>query len=272
MPFSFPSLTTETLVGEKALLLFSATLLKRRSWTSEEQTTHKLASEPRLLLYWFRSRGGGGLSEVDVRFLTNQRRAFCQGLWFIADSTTDGLWDLGQDPLALWASVSSPTSEWIGLGGKIVTSTWRWIGAEACGVQLPLVSLRWHYPATCSQPEASSAWVKNSLARRHSCDACLCYTKMFRGWCRHVLQQKAGQGHFYEGTGRDSHLMLAKHPTLPLGEAFRTVLQKILKLPFWWTHLWNTRTKGSRRGIEWCVLSWGFISVALGFEFFFQAS
>lgn len=36
-----------------------------------------------------------------------------------------------------------------------------------------------------------------------------------------------------ERTGRENHLILAKHPTLPLGEDFRTVLPKTLKLPFW---------------------------------------
>lgn len=36
-----------------------------------------------------------------------------------------------------------------------------------------------------------------------------------------------------ERTGRENHLILAKHPTLLLGEAFRAVLLKILKLPFW---------------------------------------
>lgn len=85
--------------------------------------------------------------------------SFCQGPWSSSDSITNDLCDLGQDPVLLRTPVFPP-SEWIRSGDKIFTSAWHWIGADARGVQLPLVFLRWHYPATCSQPEASRAGVK----------------------------------------------------------------------------------------------------------------
>lgn len=157
--------------------------------------------------------------------------SFCQGPWSSSDSITNDLCDLGQDPVLLRSPVFPP-SEWIGSGDKIFTSTWHWIGADARGVQLPLVFLRWHYPATCSQPEASRAGVKMTWHHSNP-DALPCYAECSMGGADMVYSKRQGGVISAERTGRETRLILAKHPTLPLSKAFRTFLLKILKLPFW---------------------------------------
>lgn len=156
--------------------------------------------------------------------------SFCQGPWSSSDSIANDLCDLGQDPVVLCTPVF-PASEWIGLCDKSFTSTWHWIGADARGVQLPLVFRRWHYPATCSQPEASRAGVKMTW---HRSSPVTLYRAMRNvPWVAQTWSTAKGRVGSAERTGRENHLILAKHPTPPLGEAFRTVLPKILKLPFW---------------------------------------
>lgn len=169
----------KTLVGGEAPSLFSTVLLKRKSWKKSKEQ-NKFVSEPRL------EPGGGGTAlliqlqrQVDIgRCQTPHRpeKSFYQGPWFLSDFTTSNLCDLGQEPWLLPGLVL-PTSKWIWLDYQISSCMGHWIGAEACGVQLSLVSLGWHYPATCSQPGASNAWVQNGLAQQHVCDTLLCFTE-----------------------------------------------------------------------------------------------